>query len=264
MILVSAIALGEAPPGCVRVEEQGDVIDALADAGSDTLLVVSHDQDDRPARIAGRVLAPPRVAVVIVDGTATQRALIVRGLALLEPSSYGAAQAVADALGERCRTRLALSSVARLSRANPSIWQHLRSFLPRASFDVDLSEGSVRSVSPITWDTGGAPDACWASGAELAPLTVSLTASTAPLALPADDSPYGARHWAELTVIGDLRSLVPQILASLPMAPCAACGRAVPPTGCPFCGTAAASTRPAAPPAPLSPTAVPQFERQMP
>ena len=257
MILVSAIALGEAPPGCVRVEEQGDVIDALADAGPDTLLVVSHDQDDRPARIAGRVL-------VIVDGTATQRALIVRGLALLEPSSYGAAQAVADALGERCRTRLALSSVARLSQANPSIWQHLRSFLPRASFDVDLSEGSVRSVSPVTWDTGGAPDACWASGAELAPLTVSLTASIAPLTLSADDSPYGTRHWAELTVIGDLRSLVPQILASLPTAPCVACARAVPPTGCPFCGTAAASTRPAAPPAPLSPTAVPQFERQMP
>lgn len=191
------------------------MVDIILRAQSeDVLLVATDDTEDRPARIADQVTALPNVALARLRGTATQRALIARGLALLEPRQYGFAQPVADMLLAQCRTRLALSSVARLSEPRPSLWQHLRSFVG-GTFEIDLAAGKVASVKTMTWSTEGAGIAAWSACGSIDRLHLDVTGPLVPVVVTATGSPWGCRRWAELTLLPDLDSAVRGALASV-------------------------------------------------
>lgn len=239
MILVSAITVGDpVPESCLVTASLDDAVDAISANNEDSLLVCSQETAARPSLVAREVLARGDVALVTLTGSPTQQALMLWTLHLLRPSAYGISQSVVNAVRARCRTRVALSSVTRLSQARPSLMQHVRSFFPGASFDVDLVGGGVNSLRPIEWNVQGAGDVCWASCPDLGDLTVSLVGGQPTMLLPpADDSPYGARKWAEVSTIDDLRLAVDRALTSVRTTSCRSCGRTVPMTGCPFCGT---------------------------
>ncbi|MDO4901211.1 hypothetical protein [Actinomyces sp.] len=258
MILVSAVAAGDpAPDECRILSSLDEAVDVLASTSGDSILVCSREAAARPSLVAREVLARADVALVTVAGSPTQQALVLRGLCRLPPSAYGLAQSVADAVRAQCRTRAAMSSVTRLSQARPSLMQHVRSFFPGASFDVDLVDGDVHSVSPIEWNVQDAGDICWAACPDLEGLPVSLVGGQPTVVLPpAADSPYGARRWAEVSTVEDLQLAVSRALTAVRAISCGACGRTVPIAGCPFCGTWIR------PPAPAVTT--PTVERRLP
>lgn len=259
MILAPAAACADPAPVGVVPHGPADTTataEALRSLGEDVLLVVTDDADDRPARIADQVTASHNVALVHLRGTTTQRALVVRGLALLEPRQYGFAQALVDTLIAECRTRLALSSVARLTEPRPSLWQHLRSVVG-GTFEVDLAAGTVFATRSISWSTAGAGIAAWSACESTDRLHLDVTGPVAPVRVAAKGSPWGCRRWAELTLLPDLDSAVGGALASVAAASCRACGRLVADAGCPFCRTAVGARTTAA-----YPTLTDQHERQ--
>lgn len=239
MILVSAVAIGEpAAENCRVLSSLDESVDAISAGAGDTLLVCSPEAAARPSLMAREVLARGDVALVTLAGSRTQQALLVRALSFLSPSSYGVAGPVVDTVRAQLKTRAAMSSVTRLSQARPSLMQHIRSFFPGASFDVDLVGGGVDSVKPIKWNVQGAGDICWAACSDLGDLAVFLVGGQPTMLLPpADDSPYGARKWAEVSTIDDLRLAVNRALTAVRTTSCRSCGRTIPTTGCPFCGT---------------------------
>lgn len=243
MILVSGLEVGEpVPPGCWVVSSLDEAVESVSSVRGDSLLVCTRTEASRPSVMTREVIARDDLAMVVIQGPPTRQALVLRALSMLPPTSYGLAQHVADTVGARCWTRVALSSVSRLSQARPGLGQHIRSFFPGASFDVDLNSGKVRSSSSIIWDTNGARVICWASGADKAAMKVSVTGGTPHVVLsPTGASPYGARRWAELSVVEDLRASVGFALSSVQAVACSSCGRLTPRTGCPFCGTWKAS-----------------------
>lgn len=242
MILAFAIPVGGALPNLVCLDERVDLSATLARASADTLLVIPAGQPGRAAVVAERVVASRHVAKAFVSGTATQQALVCKGLALLEAGAYGRAQAVADGLLRICHTRLALNSVAGLSLASPSMWQHLRSLLPGSSFEVDVTRGTVTGSPEIRWQVDRSHEAFWSQSDSLSPLKIEVRMEGGPIPVPAEAKPYGARRWAELTTIERLTQVVPRMLASIRPTFCSACGRTVAQSGCPFCGTSSPST----------------------
>ncbi|WP_103061659.1 hypothetical protein [Actinomyces qiguomingii] len=257
MILHSAVAVGDpVPDDCRALSSLDEAVDAIASTAQDSILVCSREVAARPSLVAREVLARADVALIQVSGSPTQQALAVRSLCLLPVSAYGLAQSVVDAVRAQCRTRAAMSSVTRLSQARPSLTQHVRSFFPGASFDVDLGSGDVRSAKPIEWDVRGARDICWAVCQDLGDFSVALAGGRPTVVLPpAADSPYGARRWAEVSAVEDLELAVSRALTAVHAVGCRGCGRTVPITGCPFCGTWMRSTSPV--------VTTPTVERQM-
>ncbi|MCL3777080.1 MULTISPECIES: hypothetical protein [unclassified Actinomyces] len=241
MILVAATPCTDPPPPGVLVPQGPDPAAAVARAldvlSEDAVLVVTDDDADRPARIADQVTASQNVALVRLGGTTTQRALAVHGLAALAPRQYGLAQALADALIAACRTRVALSSVARITSPRPSLWQHVRS-LVGGSFEADLTAGTVTTTPTMTWSTSGAGVAAWSASASTGRLHLAVEGPLAPVVVPAQGSPWGSRYWAELTLLPDLPSVVRGALGSAATVSCRLCGRLVADSGCPFCRTA--------------------------
>ncbi|SDN30001.1 hypothetical protein SAMN05216355_101636 [Actinomyces ruminicola] len=247
MIFVSAVTVGDpVPEGCLVTPSLDDAVDAICANNEDSLLVCSREAAARPSLVAREVLARGDVALVTLTGSPTQQALMLRALHLLLPSTYGLSQSVVNAVRAQCRTRVALSSVARLSQARPSLMQHVRSLFPGASFDVDLVSGDVHSAKPIEWNVQGARDICWAGCPDMGSLQVSLAGGRPTVVLPPSaESPYGARNWAEVSAIDDLELAVSRALTTVPTMSCRGCGRTTPMVGCPFCGTWIRSTVPA-------------------
>lgn len=239
MIFVCSVEAGDPAPRYIHtISSLDDAVNAVSSFEGDTLLVASHDDDARPSLTAREVLARGDLALVILDGPVTSRALALRAVTMLPRSSFGMAQRVADVVRSRVRTHVALSSVAGLAQARPGIGQHLRSLLPRASFDVDLKSGKVRTTSGITWDTSRSKEVCWASSQDRGSLKVALTGGNPTIVLPPRRaSPYGARRWIEVSHIEDLHAVVDAILNGTRIVACGGCGRTIPVSGCPFCGT---------------------------
>lgn len=239
MIVVSAIEVGDPPPrACLQVSSLEDSVDVLSAAWSDVLLVCSADELSRASRITRAVLGQPNVGLVTVGGTPTQRAAAVRFIESLSTDSYGIAQDLADAVRSACVTRLALTSVSGLVGAKPSVWQHLRSWFPGASFDVDLTSGKVESSKEIVWTPPPGALLCSASSAETPHLRVRVQGAEPGLVLaPSKAKQFGAKEWFELTVINDARRITAQVLGSAQSVCCRGCTRVVPPTICPFCGS---------------------------
>lgn len=242
MIVVAAIDPGQPP--LPRTDLVGGVEDSLealtagaCGTADDVLLVCSDDALSRPSRLTRAVLDDPRTGLVSVPGTVTQRAVVVRFLEALPASAYGRAQEVADGVLAACRTSLALSSVARLEGARPSIWQHARSLLPRASFHVDLSAGTVTSARPVVLESPTGSLVCRARSRTLDHLAVELQGHEPDIELaPSDTRTGGAREWTELTWVAEPDALVTGILAAAEPVVCRGCARTVPDSVCPFCG----------------------------
>ena len=239
MIFVCSVEAGDPAPRYVHtISSLDDAVNAVSSFEGDALLVASHDDDARPSLTTREVLARDDPASVILGGPVTSRALALRAMTMLPRSSFGMAQRVADVVRSRVHTHVALSSVAGLAQPRPGIGQHLRSFLPRASFDVDLESGIVRTASRITWDTSASKEVCWASSQDQGSLKVTLTGGNPTIVLrPRRASPYGARRWIEVSHVEDLRTLVGATLNGTRIVACSGCGRTIPVSGCPFCGT---------------------------
>lgn len=239
MILTSAVAAGTpAPVGCHDIPDVDSAVAAVESVPGDALLVVSADAAARPSLIAREVVARPDVALVTLDGPRTRQALLLRALTHLPPDSYGMASYIVRAVNRQCGTRKALSSVASLARPRPTIRQHVRSFFPRASFDIDLMTDEITLRTNIQWDIGGARDVVWASSSEMGALSVGLGVRVAPVVLPRGHGRLdGARHWAEVSWHADVALAVRTAVGTVLRTTCRACGRTIAPTGCPFCGT---------------------------
>lgn len=243
MILVSGMEVGDpAPQGCWTVSSLDEAVELVSSIRGDSLLVCTKNDAARPSIMTREVIARGDLALIVSQGPRTRQALVLRALSMLPPTSYGLAQHVAEIVGNRCWTRVALSSVSKLSQARPGLGQHLRSFFPGASFDVDLNSGKVRSSSSIVWGTNGARAICWASGTEKSAMKVTINGGQPHIILPPSEAyPYGARRWAEMSVVEDLRASVGFALSSVQVVTCRSCGRLIPPIGCPFCGTRSSS-----------------------
>ena len=243
MILVSGMEVGDpAPQGCWAVSSFDEAVELVSSFRGDSLLVCSKNDAARPAIATREVIARDDLALIVSQGAPTKRALVLRALSMLPPTSYGLAQHVAEIIGSRCRTRVALSSVAKLSQARPGLGQHIRSFFPGALFDVDLNSGEVESSSSIVWNTNAASAICWASGVKKTEMKVTISGRQPHIIMhPSEPSPYGARRWAEMSVIEDIRGSLGFALSSVQAATCQSCGRLIPPSGCPFCGTRSSS-----------------------
>lgn len=239
MILVSGIEVGDpAPQGCWIVSSMDTAIESVSSVRGDSLLVCAPNVEARPSIMTREVIARENLALVLLNGPITRQALVLRALSMLPPTSYGLAQHIANVVGTKCWTRVALSSVSKLSQARPGIGQHLRSLFPGASFDVDLNSGEVRSSSSISWNTNGAKAICWTAGANKASMKVSLTGNQPNVVIaPGHASPYGARRWAELSVVSDLHASIGSASSSVQATSCRSCGRTIAVVGCPFCGT---------------------------
>jgi len=239
VILTSAVAVGlPAPVGCLEVPDVEAAVTAVESVPGDALLVVGADAAARPSLMAREVIARPDVALVTLDGPRTRRTLLLRALTHLPPESYGMAAYVVRAVNRQCGTRKALSSVGSLVRPKPTLSQHLRSFFPKASFDVDLATDTVTFRENIQWDLGDSRDVVWAASNEMKHMAVGLGVRVPPVVLPNESGKLdGARHWAEVSWHPDVARAVRTAVGTVLRRTCRSCGRATAPTGCPFCGT---------------------------
>lgn len=257
MFMVSALPLGTPPHDGVVVSSVEDAVAVLRRSRpADTLLLCSDDDYSRAARITREVMQAADVAVVAVGGTSTQRHLVTEFLLRLPEAAFGIAPAFSMLALRACRTRLATTSVAGLAAPAPSLRQHLRSFFPKASFEVDMVQGTVTSCAQVHWSvalgmhsaiassdrrgtldvtidgvSGGAQDDGVGgdedrSGHALEPTEVSDRGA----------SPWRAREWVELTELEAPSRLYPRLLQTVPQKHCPVCSRVVAAPGCPFCG----------------------------
>lgn len=239
MILVAGIEMGDpAPQTCWALSSVDNAIESVLSVRGDSLLVCTPNTKARPSIMTREVIARENLALVVLYGPITRQALVLRALSMLPPTSYGLAQHIANVVSSSCWTKVALSSVTKLSQARPGLGQHLRSLFPGASFDVDLNSGEVRSSSPISWNTNGAKAICWTAGASKSSMKVSLAGNQPNVVIaPGRISPYGARRWTELSFASDLRASIGSALSSVQATSCRSCGRTIAISGCPFCGT---------------------------
>lgn len=247
MIVVSAIEVGDPPlRQGVLVSSIEESVQVLSGFTEDVLLVCSADELSRSARIARAALDQPNVGLIRVDGSPTQRAAAVRFLEALSPESYGLAQCLAYTVRAACLTRVALNSVSGLSAARPSVWQHLRSFFPKAQFEVDLSSGTVTSKKEIVWQPPRGALLCSAGSVSVNGLRLNVQGAAPGLVLPPTTTRvYGAKEWFELTVIEQADRIVTHVLGSSSMGRCRGCTRVVEPPLCPFCGSVSGVPQPA-------------------
>ena len=238
MIVVSGVEVGNAAfVGGVVVSGVEESVAVLEQRTEASLLVASGDDLSRDSRISRAVLDQPHVGLVRVDGLPTQRAAAVRYVAALPVDAYGLAQEVCDAVLSSARTHLALSSVAGLVGARPTLGQHFRSLLPGGSFAVDLHAGSVTSMKPIVWHPPEDALLCVAESASHARLPVELRGRPPGLALtPSPRKRFGVKEWMEVTVIENPAQLLSRILGALRSVRCRSCGRIVAESFCLFCG----------------------------
>lgn len=186
------------------------------------------------------VLPSSQAVVVHTSESPTRQLLLSLCLAQLTSSDLGLARAILDALDSQVSTRAVVPSVSRLSSPVPSLSQHLRSLVPGSMFAIDTGSGIVASVSspgwrPVSSKTIGA----WCTGGKAGRLTVGLAESGLPqITAPAGVTPWGARAWAEMSILAEAPDvLVNRLTSVVGSLRCSHCGRRAGGQGCPFCGT---------------------------
>ena len=174
-----------------------------------------------------------------VQGTPTRQAAIASLLLSIPITYLGVAQAVADAAQSVVETRVALTSVSRLEAGRPSMRQHLRSFFPGASFDVDIRTQKVASISPVDWSR--LPTALTIEARSDPPgqgRGLEVIAPQASIYLRLDRTSWNARSWVERSALPDAPGRMAIVLAQQAgCEECNCCGRPAGPSGCLFCGT---------------------------
>ena len=199
MFLSAGISIVGLAPGVRTTDTLEEACQFIPRRPSEDVLIICGSQSrTRAPRVARAVAEHDRVAVVTVLGTPTRQAAIA-ALLLSIPTAYlGVAQAVADAAQSVVETRVALTSVSRLEAGRPSMRQHLRSFFPGASFDVDIRTRKVTSVRPVNWselptaltiEARSSP-----SGKDRG---IEVVAPQAGIFLPLERTGWNARSWVE-------------------------------------------------------------------
>jgi hypothetical protein len=241
MFLSAGISIVGLAPGVRTTDTLEEACQFIPRRPSEDVLIICGSQSrTRAPRVARAVAEHDRVAVVTVLGTPTRQAAIA-ALLLSIPTAYlGVAQAVADAAQSVVETRVALTSVSRLEAGRPSMRQHLRSFFPGASFDVDIRTRKVTSVRPVNWselptaltiEARSSP-----SGKDRG---IEVVAPQAGIFLPLERTSWNARSWVERSALPDAPGRMAIVLAQQAgCEECNRCGRPAGPSGCLFCGTA--------------------------
>ncbi|WP_139738796.1 hypothetical protein [Actinomyces wuliandei] len=253
------------PGGDTGDQDASQVLEILAgqDRGP-VLLLCRTGEEEQEARTVRGVLNDGSLGVLALDEPETRFRALAYCLSRLSPQVLGQAPVVISALAPALRTRVALTSVSRLTSPAPSLSQHVQGLLPGTRFALDLGRGVVTKVNDLTWEVPRqARLAVWAaqddSGRVIANLE-QLGIRREPL-LPRSRR-WPARAWAELTVLdADPEPLVTQALTRFARTACPRCGQLATPQGCLLCGTWPYETAPrtgpraaSAAPAPPPPT----------
>jgi hypothetical protein len=232
----------------------------LEDATS-PVLVVGHAADTTAVRTACGLFAAHRpdtpVAAAFTAHT-TGAALAALRLARAATDDAGHARRVWHEALKRGWSAVVLDSVARLERPNPTLAQHVRSWLPGSRFAVRQGPHpravDARAASLLVEDIPrGEHDLLVDVGAAEDPVTRAVVAAVAPrrllpLGIPATDTArlYGRRERFELSLVPDPGTWpVPR-----PGPACRTCGLATTGQACAFCRTVEV---PAPAPSPVAP-----------
>lgn len=240
MFLTAGIGVEGVVPGLRTTDTFEEACQVIPRHPSEDVLIICGPQDrTRVPRVARAVAEHDRIALVTVLGTPTRQAVIA-SLLLSIPTTYlGVAQAVADAAQNVVETRVALTSVSRLEAGRPSMRQHLRSFFPGASFDVDIKTRKVASVRPVDWS--GLPTVLTIEARSALPgqeRGLEVLAPQASVYLRLDRKSWNARSWVERSALPDSPGRMAIALAQqVGCGECNRCGRPAGPSGCIFCGT---------------------------
>ena len=206
------------------------------------LLLCRTGEDEYAARMLRGILKRKDLGILALDEPETRFRALAYCLLQLHSRAYGQAQTVVNALRPALRTRVALSSVSKLTNPSPTIGQHLQSMMPGSRFTLDLDEARSRvtKVKDVVWNKPPQGSlAIWAADDEQNRVTgglASLGLHREPL-LPMSRT-WPAKSWAEMTtLITDPGPLVSQALAPLTRTFCPYCGHMAVPQGCLLCGT---------------------------
>ncbi|WP_127132213.1 hypothetical protein [Georgenia sp. SYP-B2076] len=226
--------------GVVTVSSLGEAAAVLdSTRGRDVLLVSGPAELERSSRIARTALARGDVALVVLGGHRTARTILAACLLALPADRYGSAPGVVAAAAPLVRTRLALTSVARLAEPAPSLLQHIVGWVPSTVFDVDVTGGHVHTTKEITWTAAEGDFIAWEASKEQRRLPVTL-AGPAPaitLTAPTQAPPWRARSWVAMSSVDRApEQLLADILPRLPGRACPMCHRAADAAWCLYCG----------------------------
>ena len=240
MFLTAGISVAEFAPGVRSTDTLEEACQFIPHHPSEDVLIMCGPRDrSRAPRVARAVAEHDRVAAVTVQGTPTRQAAIASLLLSIPITYLGVAQAVADAAQSVVETRVALTSVSRLEAGRPSMRQHLRSFFPGASFDVDIRTQKVASISPVDWSR--LPTALTIEARSDLPgqgRGLEVIAPQASIYLRLDRTSWNARSWVERSALPDAPGRMAIVLAQQAgCEECNCCGRPAGPSGCLFCGT---------------------------
>lgn len=244
----------QSPADTAGEQDALQAIDALEALGpAPALLLCRVGDDERAARLIRAALSRGAPGVLPVDESETRFRVLAHCLRPLSPRALGQAPVVIDALRPVLRTRVVLTSVRRVAIPSPSVWQHARSMLPGARFELDLNRNRITRISGPAW-VAPAPGrmGVWAADDEKGRVTADL----ARLGLRRErlqraSRRWPAKAWAEMTVLdADSAPLVTEALARVARTSCPRCGRMSLPAGCLMCGTWPYADPPGPAPAP--------------
>ena len=141
------------------------------------LLLCRTGEDEHAARTVRGILKRKDLGVLALNEPETRFRALGYCLLQLHSRAYGQAQTVVDALRPALRTRVALSSVSKLTSPSPTIGQHLQSMVPGSRFTLDLdgAQSRVTKVKDVVWNKPPQGSlAIWAADDEQNRVTGSL------------------------------------------------------------------------------------------
>ncbi|WP_426562816.1 hypothetical protein ACPPVT_18425 [Angustibacter sp. McL0619] len=211
------------------------------------LLTCDEPGEERQSHRAGVVRALSEradVAVLALSEPPSRIALLMRCLDFVSPYLPVAdLHAVAPAVNGALRTLALVDGVSGLRRPAPSVVQHGLGLVPGSRFAVDLEAGTVGAPNTLDAVTKSLPANPVATSAVVVaadtwyPLLPGAPAE--PTVMLRDVPPrtfWGARRWAELTVLTEPLETVVERALQQPARPCTGCARQVRQATCPFCG----------------------------
>lgn len=229
------------PAEAVSDQNAAEVLDVLEDLGPDPILLVCRTgQEEREARVLRTALSRDHLGVLPLDEPETRFRILAYCLCQLSPEMLAQAPVVIEVLLPALRTRVALTSVSRLTRPAPTLRQHIESLMPGSRFLLDLNQGNVTRTTNITWPAPPQEHlAVWAANDELGRVTENLEklGIHREVVLPVSRC-WPSKSWAEMTILdADPGPLVAEALNRVSQTICPHCGRSAVPEGCLMCGT---------------------------
>lgn len=239
---MAVIGIGAPGTSPVTVNDVSPNLDALTEAiqpyGDEELLFVSRTAEHRRLGRAMRLLyGAERVAVLHVEAPVTAWTLMLHGLSVLPQDRLAAAGGAAEALREWTRTRLVLSSVARLDGVQTTFKQHLISMWPPKRFAVDLLDSTVEEFSGTLPLDGYVPIAAHSKKAPVKPETPGWPIDPgAATDLGTIDCGWKAGRWLETsTLMYPPEQIIERVLGQPAFHRCPSCNRQATADHCLFC-----------------------------